>query len=161
MSDSHTHTELRKRVMGALREKKIPMPKTPEGAMEGAHFPDDLTACDTVAIRQMMSRFTQRLGFVNTLLSRSEIDAEQYKHRMKARERQIKMESEEERQWKVEATFENDPIWVPAKEQYDAAYGMIRVLKSLQVTYDQYFRALSRELSAREAELDIYNRSGG
>lgn len=163
MTDYH-HSELRKRVMSALRGQQIYVPAHPGAVTEEQQFPKDITKLSDLEVRQLMSFWTAQLGYVTAYHSRCAVDLMSYKRSVKDYERSYRAANKQknDKAWEVDAGLADDSFYQSLYAKYEQAEAMTIVTKSLRDTMESYYNAASREMTARMSEQgrDMSRRSG-
>lgn len=160
----YQHSELRKRVMSSLRKQNVYSPVHPGAVDEDGQFPTDITALSDIEVRQLMSFWTAQLGYIITYHARCVVDVTAYKRAVRDYERAYRASNRQknDKAWEVDAGLANDTMYQSLSSKHEHADALVTITKSLKDTFEQYYAAASREMTARLGEFgrEISTRSG-
>lgn len=161
------HSSLRKRVMQAMSRSGINLQPAPEPVSEADRFPRDITKLSELEVRRLLSFWTGHLGYLNTMLARASIDHLAYDQEVKQYERRHRLLHREEgnkkdAKWVYDDELVDDELYQRLLTNRLHASAAMEFMKALQKSYEAYFAAASRELTARISmyERDHSHRSG-
>lgn len=163
---SFPRSELRKRIMRSI-QGRVYVPDSPGQVEETSAFPRDLTRLTDIEVRQQMSQWQAQLGFANTLMAREEIDVMAHKESLRRYEMAKRANALEEsegkakRKWESETDLVGDDYWEQLRDQLQFSEAMVVHLSRLRASFEGYYKACSRELSARLGERERDEGRGG
>lgn len=160
----YQNSELRKRVMTALRRQNIESPQHPGKVDEASQFPKDITQLSDIDVRQLMSFWTAQLGYMNVYHARCLVDVSAYKRAVKEYERSYRARHKQknDKVWEIDSGLADDSHYQRLYSRFEEAEALVTITKSLKDSFEQYYTAASRELTARmsESSRDYSKRSG-
>ena len=146
--------KLRAHAMESIKSRGIPTPKKLPPMSEEQDFPTDMTTLSGNDVRAQMSYWIAQAERANHELSLVSTDVVHCRNLLDQAARFAKATSTHREVWKVEAELEQDADYLKTKERLQKAKAVETVLKAARDRFNRYYEALSRELTARLAEME-------
>lgn len=133
-----------------LAAEGLPIP-----AKIGHHsFPSDLTALNDLQLRQQMSSWANLLARAEFVTGKWASKELRGKHLRDKFVRQYRHTGTFNAKWKAEDSLAANPRYVVLEDKYQVACERHELAKRVRDGYEHYWKALSRELSARVGQVD-------
>lgn len=156
--DAAKLSKLRQHAVRSMKESGLPIPQALPPITESQRFPVDLTVVHDRDLRSHLSFWAGQLARAEFVRARCEIEELGYKEARLRMERRFRLLNDFGTKWEADAALAENEDYSDIDAKYNLARAKTIGAKGLRDSFEHYYAAISRELSARINENDRDNR---